>query len=248
MPSILTPGTAFSTASGTISLGFAKLRIQALGARRLTALATATIAGIVRSALKRPPGPVVSWPITPCRSGIVSSRYRARLPPTRIWVITNCASRTAEASDVVRVIAAGTPWRRAIRWVSPPTMASRLGSMSMRVIASNPPTSRPRSLKNSVTSSGVYTLPAPIMLIFRPIDSSERKGRSDPGTAGVSALASLRLGSSLELHDVLLFERGGLHVALEGAIPHHDQALDLVLDGKRLGVPHALPQQDALAL
>ena len=38
---------------------------------------------IERSAMKKPPGPCVSWPITPCAIGMRSSSTRASKPPGR---------------------------------------------------------------------------------------------------------------------------------------------------------------------
>jgi hypothetical protein len=38
---------------------------------------------IERSAMKKPPGPWVSWPMTPWESGIRSSSTRASKPPGR---------------------------------------------------------------------------------------------------------------------------------------------------------------------
>ena len=51
-----------------------------------TRSAISSTTGTVRSALAKPPAPVVSWPMQPQASGTVSSESRAAWPPTRIWI------------------------------------------------------------------------------------------------------------------------------------------------------------------
>ena len=59
--------------------------------------------GTVRSALAKPPAPVVSWPMTPKRRGSVSSTSRAAWPPTRSWSSTKSAPSMAASRSPVRV-------------------------------------------------------------------------------------------------------------------------------------------------
>ena len=49
--------------------------------RSMSAMHALAARAIARSAMKKPPGPCVSWPITPCCSGIRSSCTRAAKPP-----------------------------------------------------------------------------------------------------------------------------------------------------------------------
>ena len=68
----------------TIPTGFVKSTIQASSAARSrTRSAIPRTTGTVRSAFANPPAPVVSWPMHPHASGIVSSESRAACPPTR---------------------------------------------------------------------------------------------------------------------------------------------------------------------
>ena len=91
-----------SSARVTIPTGFVKSTIHAPGAaRRRTSSAISSTTGTVRSALASPPAPVVSCPMQPHGSGIVSSRSRASCPPTRIWISTKSAPSSARSSSPV---------------------------------------------------------------------------------------------------------------------------------------------------
>jgi hypothetical protein len=81
----------------------------ALGARRLARSAMSRTTGTVRSALARPPAPVVSWPTQPHSSGQVSSRWRAAWPPTRSCSRTAPAPSRPSSRLVVQRTAAGCP-------------------------------------------------------------------------------------------------------------------------------------------
>ena len=86
----------------TIPTGFVKSTIQAPSAARWrTSSAISSTTGTVRSALAKPPAPVVSCPMQPQASGIVSSRSRAAWPPTRIWISTKSAPSTARSRSPV---------------------------------------------------------------------------------------------------------------------------------------------------
>ena len=82
MPIARSPSTCWA-ASVTMPAGLVKLTSQPRGARAATCSASATIAGIVRSAKQIPPGPIVSWPSTPWPSGTASSTVRPSSWPTR---------------------------------------------------------------------------------------------------------------------------------------------------------------------
>ena len=66
-------GPACSSARVTMPTGLVKSMIQASGLARRTRSAMSRTTGTVRSALARPPAPVVSWPTQPHSSGQVSS-------------------------------------------------------------------------------------------------------------------------------------------------------------------------------
>ena len=86
----------------TIPTGFVKSTIQApAAARSRTRSAMSSTTGTVRSALASPPAPVVSWPMHPHATGIVSSRSRASWPPTRIWIRTKSAPSSARSRSPV---------------------------------------------------------------------------------------------------------------------------------------------------
>lgn len=67
---------ASSSARVTIPTGLVKSMIQACGAIRRTRSAMSSTTGTVRSALAKPPAPVVSWPTQQNSSGNVSSTFR----------------------------------------------------------------------------------------------------------------------------------------------------------------------------
>ncbi len=117
-----------SSACVTRPDGLVKSSSQAPGApRRRVSAAMSSTTGTVRSALAKPPGPVVSWPMQPNCRGMVSSRRRAAMPPTRSWTSTNEASRKAVARSVVVVKRPLKPWWRRMRPARPPTIARRVG-------------------------------------------------------------------------------------------------------------------------
>ncbi len=91
--------------------------------------------GMVRSALHMPPGPVVSCPMMPYSSGMRSSRWRAFIPPTRIWVMTKSVPSSSGSSRPPLRTATARPERRIIRSDSPAITASRSGSMSVTRIS-----------------------------------------------------------------------------------------------------------------
>ena len=81
-----------------------EIEIQAPGAapaRTRSAIPSTT--GTVRIALAKPPAPVVSCPMQPQASGIVSSCSLASWPPTRIWISTKSAPSTARSRSSVSV-------------------------------------------------------------------------------------------------------------------------------------------------
>ena len=51
--------------------------------------------------MAKPPGPVVSWPSTPCRRAMRSSSTRPSSLPTRMVVTTNAVSRKAARASVL---------------------------------------------------------------------------------------------------------------------------------------------------
>ena len=81
--------------------GLVKSMIQASGLVRRTRSAMSRTTGTVRSALARPPAPVVSWPTQPHSSGHVSSCSRAAWPPTRSWSSTASAPSTPASRSAV---------------------------------------------------------------------------------------------------------------------------------------------------
>ena len=87
----------------------------AVGPARGHVSAMSSTTGTVRSALAKPPAPVVSWPMQPNRGGIVSSFSRAASPPTRSCTSTNAAPSSARARSVVETSRPANPWRRRIR-------------------------------------------------------------------------------------------------------------------------------------
>ena len=99
----------FSTASVTIPEGLVKLISQASGQYFSISRQIDRITGIVRSALAKPPGPVVSCPMMPNSSGIFSSWERASNPPTRNWVSTKSAPSRAEVLSREDLIFVETP-------------------------------------------------------------------------------------------------------------------------------------------
>ena len=90
-------GRASSSARVTMPTGFVKSTIQAPGAARSAHRARRSRAPPAPCAApwRSPPAPVVSCPMQPQASGIVSSRSRAAWPPTRIWISTKSAPSSA---------------------------------------------------------------------------------------------------------------------------------------------------------
>ena len=82
-----------------------------VGVRR-TRSAMSRTTGTVRSALARPPAPVVSCPTQPHSSGQVSSSLRAACPPTRSCSSTASAPSTPASRSAVVTIRAGVPLPR----------------------------------------------------------------------------------------------------------------------------------------
>ena len=120
----------------TIPTGFVKSTIQASGApRRRTASASSRTTGTVRSAFANPPAPTVSWPTS--RTAAAASRRRAGPPARRPGAGRGRSprrrSRRRDRSSGRR---ARPALRASIRSASPPTIASRSGSMSRRTISS----------------------------------------------------------------------------------------------------------------
>ena len=121
----------------TIPTGFVKSTIQASSAASSrTRSAICSITGTVRIAFAKPPAPVVSWPMQPQASGIVSSRSRAACPPTRIWTSTKSAPSTARSRSVVSESSPRQPVRSSMRVASPPTTSSRSSSTSISASSS----------------------------------------------------------------------------------------------------------------
>ena len=108
IPIARSPSTACS-ASVTIPAGLVKFTSHARGARAAIASASATIAGIVRSAQQIPPGPVVSCPSTPSPSGTDSSTTRPSSRPTRIALKTKSAPSSASPRSPVSRNASRSP-------------------------------------------------------------------------------------------------------------------------------------------
>ena len=158
---------ASSSARVTIPTGFVKSTIHASGAASArTRSAISSTTGTVRIAFANPPAPVVSWPMQPHASGIVSSRSRAAWPPTRSWRRTNEASVTAASRSSVTVSVPRKPWRSSMRAAISPTTVRRSRSMSCRTSSSTG--TRSRSRERPETSSGVYVEPPPITASFNP--------------------------------------------------------------------------------
>ena len=109
--------------------------------------------GMLRRALAKPPGPVVSCPMHPKRGGMVSSRSRAASPPTRSCTRTKDASAIAASRSPVSVSFPGNPSRVSIRRARPPTTSRRPASMSCSTSSSTGRT--PRRRPKPSTSSGV---------------------------------------------------------------------------------------------
>ena len=111
----------------TIPTGLVKSTIQAPGAaRRPVSSASSSTSGTVRSALARPPAPVVSWPTTPKVGGSVSSVSRAAWPPTRSWMSTKSAPSIAASRSPLRTSRPPQPSRSSIRRARPPTIGQPL--------------------------------------------------------------------------------------------------------------------------
>ena len=68
--------------------------------------------------MKNPPGPCVSWPITPCLSGMRSSCTRASKPPGRKLESTASTSVSPARRSVVAVIVMSSPRAFAMRSAS----------------------------------------------------------------------------------------------------------------------------------
>ncbi len=150
-PTALCP--AWSRARVTMPTGLVKSMIQASGLVRRTRSAMSSTTGTVRSALARPPAPVVSWPTQPHSSGQVSSWLRAACPPTRSWSRTASAPATPASRSVVVVIFPAWSCLAKIRRARPPTSSSRSAAGSTRTSSSTGSVSRSRA-KPSI-SSGV---------------------------------------------------------------------------------------------
>ena len=104
-------------------------RVRARSSSR-TRSAISSTTGTVRSALAKPPAPVVSWPMQPQASGTVSSESRASCPPTRIWSRTKSAPSSARSRSPVTCSSPAKPCRSSIRAARPPTTSRRSSSMS----------------------------------------------------------------------------------------------------------------------
>ena len=143
-----------SSACVTRPVGFVKSTNHAPGApRSAVSSASSSTTGTVRSAFANPPAPVVSCPMQPNRSGIVSSWKRAAWPPTRSCTITKSAPSSAWSRSPVSMSVPDQPTRRSIRSARPPTTARRSGSMSSSTSSSTG--SRSPRVTNPSTSSGV---------------------------------------------------------------------------------------------
>lgn len=142
-----------SRARVTMPTGLVKSTIQASGLRRRTRSAMSRTTGTVRSALARPPAPVVSCPTQPHSSGQVSSWWRAAWPPMRSCSSTASAPSIPASRSSVQEIVPGWPCLAKIRRARPPTLSSRSLAGSIRTSSSSGSTSRSRA-KPSM-SSGV---------------------------------------------------------------------------------------------
>ena len=145
-----------ATASVTIPAGLVKLMMKASGANSSTFRAISSSTGMVRSALAKPPTPVVSWPIRPYFKPRRSSAARAGSWPTRSWVSTNLASRMASSSSKCTLtLTCSSPAFASMRRVSSEIMVtfSRPASTSTKA-SSVTGSSLKRRIKPS-TSSGV---------------------------------------------------------------------------------------------
>ena len=81
--------------------GLEKLISHARGASRATRRPYSTIAGMVRTPIAKPTGPMVSWPTVSSAMTAASSRARCAAPPTRMLLMTNDAPSTAGSGDAV---------------------------------------------------------------------------------------------------------------------------------------------------
>ena len=118
---------ASSSARVTIPTGFVKSTIHApSAASSRTRSAISSTTGTVRIAFAKPPAPVVSWPMQPQASGIVSSESRAAWPPTRIWIEheVGAVERPVELAGH-RERSRRSPGASSIRRASPPTTSRR---------------------------------------------------------------------------------------------------------------------------
>ena len=95
------------------------------GGRCRTRSASSSTTGTVRSALARPPAPVVSCPTQQKSSGSVSSTLRAAWPPTRSWKSTASAPSTPSSTEEVVSTLPGCPCLARIRRETAPTASSR---------------------------------------------------------------------------------------------------------------------------
>jgi len=124
------------------------LEIAEVARRRATSAISRT-RGMVRSALARPPAPVVSCPTQQKSSGQVSSRSRAAWPPTRSWISTAAAPSIPSSASLVHRTLAWCPCARMIRADTGPTTASRASSGSTRTSSVTWGASRPRPSASS---------------------------------------------------------------------------------------------------
>src|SRR4029079_3865250 len=99
--------------------------------------------------MKNPPAPCVSWPMTPCSSGMRSSWTRAAKPPGRNDERTASQPSRAARRSVVAVTAMSRPRARAIFSASVRISSSRSGSRSTST-TSEPSKSVPFALNDAI--------------------------------------------------------------------------------------------------
>ena len=141
------------TASVTIPLGLVKFISHASGQSLSMALMISRITGMVRSALKIPPAPLVSCPSMPWSSGILSSLILAYSLPTRNWVITKSASGSAS-------------FRSSVAWIfvlSPAASHIRLDRSRITERCSSP---------SGISTNQISSMRSSLLLFINPFISS----------------------------------------------------------------------------
>ena len=157
-----------SSACVTSPVGFVKSTNHAPGApRRAVSSASSSTTGTVRSAFANPPGPVVSCPMQPNRSGMVSSWNRAGLAahPELHDHEVGALERLVAVAGEREVPRPAGPAHHPLRERADDRQALGIDVQQHQLVHGN----RSPRVTNPSTSSGVYVLPPPTTATFTPM-------------------------------------------------------------------------------